>query len=106
MTEGWWRRSNEQGPVFTKKHTYRSPFAKPTALKAYSAFPKVSFNFKLPSTLSGPPRQCSNGGWRREYAACSGVLGYGPEFKEPDGYLIMLWDKVTKRRSMREAKTA
>jgi len=26
--------------------------------------------------------------------------------KDPDGYLIILWDKMTLRRSMCEAKTA
>jgi catechol 2,3-dioxygenase-like lactoylglutathione lyase family enzyme len=32
--------------------------------------------------------------------------GYGAELLDPDGYMLGLWDQVTMRRAMREAKRA
>ena len=32
--------------------------------------------------------------------------GYGAELRDPDGYLLMLWDKVSMRKSMRPKSRA
>ena len=32
--------------------------------------------------------------------------GYGAELRDPDGYMINVWDKVSMRRSMRESRAA